>query len=276
MRGLRYVASMTLIVLAVSAGEVFGEEQKPEEGPKVTGSFATGFLSHYVFRGFELSSHSLVIQPLITLSYRGFNLNVWGNYDSHETATQSFVPDNPGKAGWDETDITLSYTYAVDKWAFTGGYIYYGTEYFPEAQELFLSAGYDIVTKPVLSVYQNVANYPATYLNLALSHSLPVYKDISLDLGASFWALFGQSKFWKTYESSTGAHTGSRFSNLLSGMLSAGVTIPIVKNFSVQPLVQYWFPLSGDARKKVDGVAYNPAGNIDNTVVYGLNATFTF
>jgi hypothetical protein len=263
-------------MLVVSACVVFGEEQKPAEEPKVTGSFATAFLSQYVFRGFELSSHSLVIQPSVTLSYRGFNLNIWGNYDSHETTTQSFVPDNPGKAGWDETDITLSYTYAVDKWAFTGGYIYYATDYFPQAQELFLSVGYDIVTKPVLSVYQNVANYPATYLNLALSHSLPVYKDISLDLGASFWALFGQSAFWKTYEGSTGAYTGSKFSNLLSGMLSAGVTITIVKNFSVQPTLQYWFPLSNDARKKVDGVPYNPAGNINNTVVYGLNAMFTF
>jgi len=276
MRGLRYMAVMTVIVLALSAGMVFGEEQKPPEEPKVTGSFATGFLSQYVFRGFELSSRSLVIQPSVTLSYRGFNLNLWGNYDSHQTTTQSFVPDNPGKASWNETDLTLSYTYALDKWSFTGGYIYYGTNYFPQAQELFLSVGYDIITKPVLSVYQNIANYPATYLNLALSHSFPVYKDISLDLGASFWALFGQSGFWKTYESSTGAYTGSKFSNLLSGMLSAGVTIPIVKNFSVQPVLQYWFPLSSDARKTVGGVPYSPAGNIDNTVVYGLNATFTF
>jgi len=276
MRRLRYVAYVILIVLAVSVGMVFGEEQKPAEEPKVSGSFATGFLSQYVFRGFELSSHSLVIQPSVTLSYRGLSLNVWGNYDSHQSATQSFVPDNPGKAGWDETDITLSYTYALDKWAFTGGYIYYGTDYSPQAQELFLSVGYEIITKPVLSVYQNVANYPATYLNLALSHSLPVYKDISLDLGVSFWTLFGQSNFWKTYQSATQAYTGSKFSNMLSGMLSAGITIPIVKNLSVQPVVQYGFPLSGDARKRVEGVPYNPAGNIDNTLVYGLNALFTF
>jgi hypothetical protein len=59
-------------------------------------------------------------------------------------------------------------------------------------------------------------------------------------------------------------------------MLQGGVTIPVTKTFSVQPVLQWWFPLSGDAHKTVNGVSFNPNGKLDNTVVYGLNMAFNF
>jgi hypothetical protein len=133
----RTIISITGICLLLSLGAsgVQAEEQK------VSGSITSSFLSQYVFRGYELSSNSLVIQPAITLSYYGFSLNLWGNLDTNQTQTQSFVPSNPGHSKWNETDPTLSYTHTIDKFSLTGGYIWFGPEFAKQTQELFLALG---------------------------------------------------------------------------------------------------------------------------------------
>ncbi len=266
--GVGIISIFTVLCVAVSS--LYAEEQK------VTGSASAAFLSQYVFRGYELSSKSMVIQPAINLSYYGFSAGLWGNLDTHQTQTQSFFPSDPGHASWNETDLTLSYTYAIDKLSLTGGYIWYGTQYAKQTQELFVSAGYDIITKPVLTIYQDISRYGGTYFQLALSHSFPVYKEITLDLGATFSYMWGQDNYWKTFEESTDGYTGSKYSAFHAGMVSGGFSIPVAKNFVVQPIAQFWFPLSSKAQRTVDGSPYNPNGNVDNTFVYGINATFTF
>jgi len=285
MRGLRRILFLTVFAVFWSGVLAFGYDQQPAEqqpaeqkaeAPKVTGSVTSAFLSQYIFRGYELSSGSLVIQPAVTLNYAGFSLNLWGNLDTNQNPTQSFHPSDPGTASWNETDLTLSYTYNIDKLSLTGGYIWYGTQYAKQTQELFLALGYDIITKPVLTIYQDIASYPGTYFQLAFSHSFPVYKEVTLDLGASFSYEWGQSNYWRTYQALTSAYTGPKYSAFHAGMLQGGVTIPIAKNFSIQPVVQWWFPLSDKASEKINGVPYNPNGNIDNTFVYGLNMTFNF
>jgi len=40
--------------------------------------------------------------------------------------------------------------------------------------------------------------------------------------------------------------------------------------------MQFWFPLSNDAHRRVNNNPYNPNGNVDDTFVYGANATVTF
>src|SRR5208283_2955535 len=59
--------------------------------PAVTGSAAMSVLNHYIFRGYELSSKSVVLQPSLTLNYSGFSANLWSNIDSSEHATQNFT-----------------------------------------------------------------------------------------------------------------------------------------------------------------------------------------
>ena len=246
------------------------------EETRVTGNASAGIFNRYIFRGYELGTDSFVIQPALSVSYKGFSATFWGNIDSDEHPTQSFVPDREGKKSFNETDLTLSYTYSIEKLSITGGYIYYGTKYAQETEELFLSASYDIVTKPTITVYRDITSYPGTYINLYLSHSEKIYKDITLDLGASASYFVGDDDYWRTYESSTGAYTGGKYSAFHDGMVKAGFTIPLVKNFSVQPLAQYWFPLSSKAKRTVDGNSYNPNGKLDDTFVWGLNITFTF
>jgi len=277
MRKSRSIMGLSILAVILSVSLVVGSvsaEQKEE--PKVTGSASAAFLSQYIFRGYELSSHSMVIQPAINLSYYGFSAGLWGNLDTKQTPTQNFFPGTTGNSSWNETDLTLSYTYVIDKLSLTGGYIWYGTQYTNQTQELFVAAAYDIISKPVLTIYQDIDNYSGTYFQLALSHSLPVYKDITFDMAASFSYMWGQGGYWKTFQSSTGAYTGDKYSAFHAGMLQGGVTIPVTKTFSVQPVLQWWFPLSGDASKTINGVSYNPNGKLDDTVVFGLNMTFNF
>ena len=249
--------------------------------PAVTGSAAMSVLNRYIFRGYELSSHSAVFQPSLTLNYSGFSATLWSNIDSSEHQTQNFAPvaTSRGHNNYDETDLTLSYTYNIDKLALTGGYIYYGTQYEPETQELFVSGTYDMIAHPTLAIYRDIDHYPGTYFNLSFSQSIPVYKETTVDLGASFGYEAGSSNYWDTYVANKG-FIGSKYSAFHDGMVKVGYTIPVTKMFSVQPVVQYWFPLSSDASKTVtdkSGVhQFNPNGHLDDTFVYGLNLTFSF
>ena len=103
-----------------------------------------------------------------------------------------------------------------------------------------------------------------------------MYKEITLDLGASAGYFAGSDDYWKTYQSSTAAYTGKKYSAFHDGMLKAGFTIPVAKNVNIQPVAQYWFPLSSKAKKSVSGNSYNPNGKLDNNVVTGINLTLSF
>lgn len=264
------------VVLGIGSG-VYAEEQKsgqtevpkPAEAveQKVTGSVSIGVFNRYIFRGYELSTDSIVIQPSITVSYYGFSLGFWANIDTDEQATQSFVPERPGKKNFNETDITLSYTYPIGKLSLTGGYLYYGTEFAPETEELFVVIAYDTLLKPALSVYRDIGAFPGTYLNLSLAHSLPLYKSLTLDLGASAGYFSGDDDIFKTK-----GGTGKRYRAFHDGMVKAGVSIPVAKNTTLQPLVQYWFPLSSKARRH----GYNPSGHLDDTLVTGVSMSLSF
>jgi len=285
MKNLFLATSMFVLIMTAFITTAGADEAAPAIGaPAVqttrdnpaTGSVSVGVFNRYVFRGYELSAHSAVIQPSVAVSYKNFGASMWGNIDTDEHPTQSFVPDREGQKSFNETDLTLSYTYNIDKLALTGGYVYYGTKYTNETEELFISAAYDTLLKPTLAVYRDINEYSGTYLNLSASKSIPIYKEISLDLGASAGYFIGSADYWKTYERSTGAYTGKKYQGFHDGMIKAGFTIPVAGNIVIQPLIQYFFPLSGAAKRTVDDNSYNFNGKLDDTFVYGLNVTLSF
>lgn len=259
------------------------EETKKAEEPKVTGAGLIGFYNKYIFRGYEIGTENFVAQPSLSASYKGFTATFWGNYDSNQRNSTSAIFSNEGRSGIDEVDVTLSYTYAIQKLSLTGGYIYYNLNYAQDTEEFFLGLAYDMIGKPSITVYQDVNSYPGTYVNFALAHSFALPKDISLDLGASFGYFAGKGKYWKTYEPITGDYTGSKYKGFHDGMVKAGLTIPVTKAFSIQPMIQYWFPLSGDAKRTYGynpgtglKVAYNPNGYVKDNFVYGIGFTYSF
>jgi hypothetical protein len=252
------------------AGEPAVEQQKVpaarEEAPTaVTGTATVGIYNKYIFRGYELSKRSMVIQPGLTVSYGGFSVSYWGNIDTKEHETQNFVPDRPRHKSFNETDLTLSYAYAIDKLALTGGYTYYNTKYVDETQELFVTVSYDMIGKPTLSIYRDVDAYPGTYFNVSLAHSVKVYGETTFDLGASAGYQWGDGNYWKT-------PSGRKYSAFHDGMVKAGFTIPVTKKVSIVPTIQYWFPLSGKAGKK----DYNPNGRLERNVQGGIGINYNF
>jgi hypothetical protein len=281
MKALKMVLLVLVIFVCVPVFSVFGDEPKKDEEPKVTGSGSVGVYNQYIFRGYEIGRSGLVVQPSLTAAYKGFSATLWGNLDTNQRSTKTAAFSQEFKKGWNETDLTLSYTHAFDKLSLTGGYIYYGTKYADETEELFATIAYDIISKPSLSIYRDITNYKGTYINLSFAHSLPVYKAMTLDLGASFGYFIGESDYWKTYERSSASYTGSKYKGFHDGMVKAGFTIPVTKAFSIQPVVQYWFPLSGDAKKEYANGAdikdsYNPNGPVKNSFIYGVGVTYSF
>ncbi len=260
---------------------VIVQEQRPpakveEASLAVTVTAALGVYNKYIFRGYEMSRGSIVVQPAMSASYAGFTMTWWGNIDSKEHATQNFTPDRPDRRSFDETDLTLCYTHTKGKWSFTGGYIYYGTKYTDETQEVFGTIAHDMTGKPTLSIYRDIDRYPGTYFNFSLSHSIKIYHEVALDLGASAGYMWGDSNYWRTYESSKNGYTGEKYSAFHDGMVKAGLTIPITKKISFVPLVQYWFPLSGKASRQTGGNSYNPNGYLGTNFVGGASITYNF
>jgi hypothetical protein len=254
-------------------------EKPPEE--RVTGNGSIAFLNKYIFRGYELSRSSLVIQPALSASFKGFGVTLWGNIDTDAHESQSYFPAAHGKEGhkwFNESDLTLSYTYAFKNFSLTGGYIYYNTKFTEETEEFFIGIGLDVPSKPTLTIYQDINAYPGTYVNLGVAHSFEVWKErgVTLDLGASAAYFTGRGKYWRTWEQSTSSYSGEKYGAFHDGMVKVGLTVPVTKAFSIQPLAQYWFPLSGKAKKKYGAASYNPNGYLDDNVVYGATFTLSF
>ncbi len=274
---------MTILIF-FPAFLAFGEEPQKVEETKVSGSSSLGVYNRYIFRGYEIGKSGLVIQPSLGASYKGFSATFWGNIDTNQrsTKTADFSSESMNhKKGWNETDLTLSYTYSIGKLSLTGGYIYYNTRYATETEEFFGTFALDVIGKPSLSIYQDITSYKGTYINLSFAHSFPVYKTTTLDLGASFGYFIGQSDYWRTYDGATGAYTGSKYQGFHDGMVKAGFTIPVSRSLVIQPVVQYWFPLSGNAGREYDTGgdikdSYNPNGPVKNNFVYGVGFTYSF
>jgi len=167
-------------------------EQKPAEQPpaedKVTGEIDLSVLSAYIWRGYEQSRDSVVMQPAVTVGYKGFSLNVWGNLDTRPYS----AADNKYAANYTETDYTISYSKKFGILQVTPGYIYYGlgAPYAGgtaplDSQELFLTLGLDTILQPTLTAYKEIDHYRQWYFLLGVSHTIEFNKIISLKLGAS-------------------------------------------------------------------------------------------
>jgi hypothetical protein len=241
----------------------------------VTGSASLGTFNRYIFRGYRLGA-SLVFQPALSLSHRGFSATFWGNIDTREEATPSFIPDRPGQKSFNETDLTLSYTRSLGSLGLTAGFIYYGTKYTSETQELYVGASLDVPGKPALVIYRDIDAYPGTYFLLSLAHSMALTNKITLDLGASAAYFSGASDYWRTYLASAESYSGEKYRAFHDGMIRVGLTIPFTKNLGLQTVTQFYFPLSAAAGRRIDGNSYNINGYLTSVLVFGTTLTFGF
>lgn len=270
MREHKTPAWIALFLVALAAGLA------AETTPAVTGGASLVAFNRYVFRGYRLNRDSLVLQPAMIASVAGFSVSFWGNIDLKENATPSFIPDRPGRKSFNETDLTVSYARNAGNFSLMGGFIYYGTKYATETQELFVGASWNVWGKPMLMVYRDIDAFPGTYIQLSLAQSLPLAKVISLDLGASAAYFAGSADYWRTYDPSAGSYSGPRYRAFHDGMIKTGLTVTVAKNVGLQALTQYYFPLSVAAKRTIGGFPYNINGALRDTLVFGMTLIFSY
>ena len=230
------------ILMAAGLPAAMAEEEAP------TADASVAFLSKYVWRGYELSDDSLVIQPSITTSYKGFSANLWGNLDTDYYATESHK--------WNETDFTLSYDGSYEKLGYGVGWIYYALDSANDTQEFYGTLSYDILLSPSLTFYYDTDDFAGDfYVNLGLGHTFMIADKYGLDLGLSF-----------------GYTDNADWSGFSDGLVSVSMSFPIGKYIAITPEMYYSYALSNDAS---DAFKTGPS-NDDNFFYGGLSASFSF
>ncbi len=131
--------------IQVQGYTTFAEEGSP------TGDLSVFLLSKYVWRGYELSKDSIVIQPSMSVGYKGFGFNLWGNLDTDQDTT---LYDVDG-ANFNETDMTLSYDGSAGMVGYSIGYIYYGLDGAADTQEIYAGVSVDTIAAPSLTIYRD-------------------------------------------------------------------------------------------------------------------------
>jgi hypothetical protein len=255
MKNLKIPVIVLMILLGMGLSDnIFAAE------PKVSGTASVDILSNYVWRGQKLSD-SWVIQPSVGITYDNFGANIWANYDS-----DSKIDEGDGHGEISETDLTLNYSFSVEKWNFSAGYIYYAFSGANDTQEVYLSTSYSTLLNPTLTIYYDYDEGNGAFVIAAISHSFEVFKGSSLKLGAS--ASYNINNKVMGFD-----ENGDDFSNFYNGELSAGLSIPITKAISITPKVAYSFPLSDDAEEAIKGISDDG----DKDILYGgINVTLSF
>jgi hypothetical protein len=253
MKIIKKLGLTTIFILMISAGFVYADE------PKTSGYGSVDILSSYVWRGQKLS-HGWVVQPSAGITYGGFGANLWANYDSDTRVDEGNGHEGHGE--FTETDITLNYSHSFDKLSLTGGYIYYALNNVPDTQELYISAGYDVLLNPTLTVYYDYDEGRGAFIVASIGHSFEVslLKGMNLNLGAS-----------ASYNVEN--KVMGDFSNFYNGELSSSLNIPVWKAISVTPKIAYSFPLSDEARYAIRSIS---DGGKRNIVYGGFNITLSF
>jgi len=269
----------------------------PPEAEKPTGEAAVAVMSQYFWRGYELSRNSIVVQPAMTVAYKGFSTNIWGNLDTR--AYYAGTQEGKTYGGtWNETDFTLSYTKTLGLFNLGAGYIYYALGALnpdgfkrADAQEIFASVGLNTLLSPTLTVYKEIDHYRNMYYLLGVSHVFELNKAVSLKLSATGSylqsgyadaALFNAGAGYGGYPKFDGmsAATNEKFSNFHDGNVTVSLPIKATKYITITPTISYIFPLSDDAKYEMKGQGIKGTaspGDRDSSFIYGgLAASFSF
>ncbi len=259
--------------VAEKVKEAEAAEAAQKERPQF--NLAMDILSQYVFRGVAFSRDSAVFQPSVTISYKGFAANIWGNFDTHERNPFGISRPDRKNPKWNETDFTVSYSRELFKdFSATVGLIYYALDgnNSPDDQfEIFGALGYKIPKIDVsigFAAYREVSHFPGWYLEWYLSRSFGLpFAGASVELYASWGAeLSDDNAAFPTKD-------GSKYRSLHAGQLRATLNIPVTKVITVSPKIIYWYNLGSDSAFAIRNLSWdrNP-----NHLLGGVSISATF
>jgi hypothetical protein len=225
-RYFKTIVMIGLVALTLSSLSVMAEDESP-----VSASVDISTLSQYVWRGYALSDDSIVIQPSVTVSYNNLSFNLWGNMDTDDPI------DND--TSFNETDMTLSYSWSFDKLTVGAGYLYYALEG-EDTQELFVSFGLDTLLTPTLSVYKDIDTFPGWYYNLGISHSIAITDALALNLGASM-----------------GYMDTDGYDEFHDGAITASMSYAVNKYLTITPKVAYTLALTDESKDNIMATSWD-------------------
>ena len=248
-------AAALLLTTGITAA--MAEEEVPAADASV------GFYSKYVWRGYELSEDSMVIQPSLSVSYMGFGANLWASLDTDLYGEETHK--------WVETDLTLSYDGSVGIVGYGVGWIYYAinADGDSDSQEFYGTLSLDVLLAPSLTIYYDTDNFQNdVYVSLAIGHSFALSEEISLDLGLSAGYYLINDYY--------GA--GDDYSELHDGILSVALAFPLGEYVTISPELYWSFPLSSEAEDFYVDNNFDAAdgGDDDNYVYGGVSVSFAF
>ncbi len=271
------------LVTPALAQETSATPAEQAAADKPTASVGVDILSQYVWRGFALSRRSAVLQPSITVGYKGFSVNAWGNLDTSENAPAAIT--NRQGAKWNETDLTVGYTRDIYQGDILktltinlGGIYYaYDSTIYPQGDsfEIYYGLAADFgYAKLSVTGNSEVMHYPGTWLTVGVSRvfDLPWHK-ITLELGNNYVFLF--SRDWAAFPAKPLSDPDSTkaFSGPLAGQLYATLTIPVHEYVSIAPKVGFWYGLGGNSTQLLRWGSWDTT---QNHVYGGINVTFAF
>lgn len=259
-----FVCCAILMLAMTATVPAFAEEEKPEA------DFSVAILSDYIWRGQELSRDSIVIQPSMTVGYKGFSANLWGNLDTDPYSASS----NNNPSNFNETDFTLSYGREFGAVSAEIGYIYYALDAVDDSQEFYLSLGLDTLLSPSLTVYKEFDSYMHWYILAGVSHAFELSETMSLELAGTVSYLESDDKDEYPEINDQKVSTGNEYSGFHDGAISASLPISLGKYFTVTPSLSYVFPLSDDASDEMK--FRSKTGDDDNYLIGGVTVALAF
>jgi hypothetical protein len=276
-----YSCSLLYIaLLLIPVSPLAAEEEKP------TGDITFSVLSAYYSKGVESSRSSAVIQPSLTIGYKGFAANFWGNLDTGHYQTPPVLTK---KNVWTETDLNLAYSRTVGIANLGVGYSYFA--YNPphelavrpdDQQEVNATVGLNVLLNPTLTVYKLFDKGRRWYIQMGVSHVFELSKVVSLKLAGTAAYMVGGDAAYATearYDENAAA-TGDKYNAFLDGAVAASLPVKATERITITPTVSYAFPLGTDAKNYMKGNGLETVtNNVDRQSAFlfgGVAASFTF
>jgi uncharacterized protein (TIGR02001 family) len=219
----------------------------------VEGDAYVGYYDKYLWRGFDLSGGTPVVQGGMDLSAKGFTLSYWSNI---QTKDDVVLGSDVNAGNVTETDITLDYTFSpVEKLTVSVGTIWYALDGLDDTKEAYLGLSLDTILEPAVKVYYDYdqCDEDGLFYTASVGHSFEVNDALSVSLGAlvsynqeSDYAV-GDYSDWHNYE------------------LSVSADYAVTDQISISPSFLYSDAISDDAKD-----------SIDSEVLGGIAVTLSF
>jgi len=253
------------------------------EDEKPTGELSVSVMNQYIYRGYEFSRNSVVIQPSMTIGYGGFSAFILANYDANPYASD----DKSYSGTLNEKDFAFSYTKTLGLFNVGGGYSYVSYDalhsdapFRPDLQEISLTVSLNTLLSPTLAIYKETGHYRYWYFQFGISHVFELSKMISLKLASSASYLLSTDADAGPKFDDTAVATSDKFSNFHDGSMSINLPVKITDQITITPNLAYLFPLTRDAKNEIKAVSLKgsatPAERDSSFIVGGITASLTF